>query len=391
MTSGNIPRRKFLGLTGLGALGLTLTANKSFGLVPFSSAQEVLLYVGTYTSGRSEGIYICSFNPVTGEIKEVGTVKGVANPSFLAIDRQRQYLYAVNEVEDFGGKPSGAVSAFRIGAKTGMLTFINQQPSMGGAPCYLIVDNSRRFVLLANYSGGNVAVVPVHNGTLGTPVDVVQHQGHSTGAEPQKVPHAHSIVLDKANRYVFAADLGLDRIMIYKFDSRQGKLKANDQPWAQLKSGAGPRHFTFHPSERWAYVINELDSTITAFAYDKARGRLNEVQTIDTLPSGFKDKNSCADIHISPSGKFLYGSNRGHNSIVVFAIDPLTGKLTVVEHVSTGGKTPRNFALDPSGGFLLAANQNSDNIVSFRIDPKRGTLAPTGHVANIPTPVCLRF
>jgi 6-phosphogluconolactonase len=390
MTSGNIPRRKFLGLTGLGVFGLTLTGNRSFGR-PFSSAQNVRLYVGTYTSGRSEGIYICSFNPVTGEIKQVATVKGVANPSFLAIDRLRQHLYAVNEVEDFGGKPSGAVSAFRIAAKTGMLTFINQQPSMGGAPCYVIADNSRRFVLLANYSGGNVSVVPVRDGTLGTPVDVVQHHRDSTGAEPQQVPHAHSIVFDKANRYVFAADLGLDRIMIYQFDSRQGKLKANDQPWAQLKSGAGPRHFTFHPSERWAYVINELDSTITAFAYDKARGRLNEVQTIDTLPSGFRDRNSCADIHISPSGRFLYGSNRGHDSIAVFAIDPLTGKLTVVEHVPTGGKTPRNFAIDPSGGFLLAANQNSDNIVSFRIDPKRGTLQPTGHSIEIPTPVCLRF
>jgi 6-phosphogluconolactonase len=374
-------------MTGLGVLGLTIHT-RCHGPVSAESEKGILFYVGTYTSGRSEGIYLCSLDRESGEIKQLGTVKGVANPSFLAIDRHRRYLYAVNEVNVFGGKPSGAVSAFRIDAKTGMLNFINQQPSLGGGPCHLIVDDSRRFVLVANYGGGSVAVIPLHEGGLETPVDFAQHHGPSAH---QQVPHAHCVVLDADNRYLFVPDLGLDRIMIYKFDSRGGKLTANDQPWAQLKQGAGPRHFTFHRNERWAYVINELDSTVTAFAYEKARGRLNEIQTITTIPTDFADKNYCADVHISPSGKFLYGSNRGHNSIVVFAIDSHTGKLTFVEHVATGGKTPRNFAIDPSGRFLLAANQNSDNIVSFRIDRKEGKLTPTGPVLEIPTPVCLRF
>ena len=389
MRASTPSRRKFLGLTSLGVLGLSLPAHLGFS--HFRSTRELLVYVGTYTSGRSEGIYICRFDLSSGELRRVGVAKGVVNPSFLAIDRQRRFLYAVSEVKEFQGQPSGSVSSFSIDQKTGALKFLNQQPSSGSGPCYLTIDESGRFVLVANYEGGSVAVLPVRDGSLGAPVDMIQHQGSSVDPERQKGPHAHCVLLDKADRYAFVPDLGLDKIMIYRFDARSAKLTPNKERWAQLKPGAGPRHFTFHPNGRWGYVINELDSTMTAFTYDRARGMLTETQMLSTLPADFSGKNSCADVHVSPSGKYLYGSNRGHDSIVVFSIDQATGSLALVEHVSTQGKTPRNFAIDPTGTFLLAANQHSDSVVSFRIDTTSGKLTATGHVTEIPTPVCLRM
>jgi 6-phosphogluconolactonase len=384
-----LPRRKFIGLTTLGMIGLSFPARRhASGLIALPP-RELLLYVGTYTSGKSEGIYVYKFDLSSGELKHLATAKGVVNPSFLAVDPQRQHLYAVNEIEEVGGKPGGALSAFSIDNGTGNLQFLNQQPSLGSDPCHLIVDKSGRFILVANYGGGNAAVLPLQNGNLGPPVDMVQHGGSSVNPERQKGPHAHNVVLDRANRHAFVVDLGLDKIMIYRFDSRSGKLTPNSAPWVKLKPGAGPRHFTFHPNDRFAYVINELDSTLTAFNYDSGSGSLKELQTVSTLPMGFSGENTSADVHVSPSGKFLYGSNRGHDSIVVFSIDQNTGRLTFVEHVSTEGKTPRNFTIDPTGAFLLAANQKSDNVVTFKIDATSGRLRRTGHVAEIPTPVCL--
>jgi 6-phosphogluconolactonase len=352
---------------------------------------ELTLYVGTYTSGKSEGIYLYRMNLSTGELRHFSTIKGIVNPSFLAIDPQRRYLYAVNEVSDFQQKPEGAVTAFSINQRTGDLTRLNQQSSLGGAPCHLTVDRTGRYVLLANYEGGNVAVLPVrHDGSLGAATDRVQHHGSSI-SQRQQGPHAHCIRLDRANRYAFAVDLGIDQIMIYRFDAVRGKLTPNQMPSVRLKPGAGPRHFVFHPDGRHAYVINELDSTITAFTYDEARGALRAVQTTSTLPSDFTGANDCADVQVSPSGKFLYGSNRGHNSIVVFAIDDRTGRLRYVHHEPTRGKTPRNFAIDPTGTYLLVANQESDSIHTFRIDPLEGKLIPTGHMAEVPSPVCLKL
>ena len=391
MKPNRLDRRAFLGLTSWGMLGFSSGTRLSWGALTVMPPRELLLYVGTYTSGRSEGIYICRLNLSSGQVRHVETAKGIVNPSFLALDHNSRHLYAVNEVNEFGGKASGAVSAFKIDPGSGALSLLNQQPSSGSGPCYLSIDKSGKFVLVANYDGGNAAVLPLHDGSLLAPVDMVQHGGSSIDPERQKEPHAHSIVLDKSNHHAFVADLGLDKIMIYRFDSRTGKLAANNAPWVKLKPGAGPRHLTFHSNGRWAYVINELDSTVTAFTYSNASGGLQEMQTIPTLPVGFSTKNSCADIHVSPSGKFLYGSNRGHDSIVVFSIDQATGRLTLVEHVSTRGKTPRNFAIDPTGTYLLAANQNSDSVVSFRIDSVSGKLTPTGHVIEIPTPVCLRM
>lgn len=381
-------RRDFLKTGGVGLFGAvvfrgaTLTREKTY---------ELTVYVGTYTSGKSEGIYVYRMNSGTGELQRRESIKAV-NPSFLTINEDRTYLYAVNEVTEFGGKSSGAVSAFSIDSTTGSLRFLNQQPSMGADPCHVIVDRARRFAIVANYTGGNVSVLPIQrDGSLGPANDVIQHHGSSVNKEHQKGPHAHCVILDSSNRFALASDLGLDKVMIYRFDARAGTLKPGKEPWAQLEPGAGPRHLAFHPNGKYLYVINELNSTLTAFAYDPHNGTLRSLQTVSTLPKDFSGHNDCADVHVSPSGKFLYGSNRGHNSIVVFAVNGNTGKLEYLEHASTQGKTPRNFTIDPTGRFLLAANQDSNTIVTLQIDPLTGRLKATGHVAEVPSPVCLKF
>jgi len=382
-------RRQFLSLAGLTACGLALgSSGKRSG----SSQRELIVYLGTYTNnGRSEGIYVCRLDLSSGELKQIDVAKGVANPSFLTVDPRTHFLYAVNEVEKFEGKASGAVSAFSIEPATGRLRLVNQQSSGGSGPCHLALDGSGRFLLVANYDVGSFEVLPVRQGALGAPVDLIQHRGSSINPKRQAGPHAHCVVTDKNNRRVFVTDLGLDKIMIYEFDSGAGKLTPNQKPWFQTKPGAGPRHFAFHNNGRWAYVISELDSTMSALAYDRESGELREVQTISTLPADFTGKSYCAELQVAPSGKFLYGSNRGHDSIVVYSIDRTTGKLGLVEHTSTGGKTPRNFAIEPGGRWLLAANQNSDSVVSFAIDPKSGKLSPSGHSVEIPVPVCVAF
>ena len=384
-------RRKFLRFAGVGALGLMLP-DLSFPRVwSATRAGELLLYVGTYTSGKSEGIYLYRFSLSSGELKHVTTTKGVKDPSFLAVSPNRRFLYSVNEVEEFENKKSGALSAFAIDQKTGELKLLNQKPTLGGAPCYVVVDRTGRFVLVANYVGGNVAVLPVRrDGSLGEATDMKQGAGSSIN-ERQEGPHAHCLVLDHSNRFAYGCDFGTDKIMIFRFDSRRGKLTPNRTPWVQVKPGAGPRHLTFHPSGKYAYVINELDATLTAFAHDRSNGNLNEVQTAPTLPPDFTAANTSADIHISPDGQFLYCSNRGHDSIAAFKVDRRNGTLTFIAHESTGGKTPRNFAIDSTGTFLLVANQKSDNIVVFRRDLRTGRVSATGQVAEVPSPVCLKF
>jgi 6-phosphogluconolactonase len=391
----NFSRREFL--TALGAAGMFFPLVDSINsqTIKNEKAKEMLVYVGTYTSGksRSEGIYVYKFNAESGALSPYKTVRNVVEPSFLAIDKDKKYLYAVNETIEYEGKKSGAVSAFAIDRKTGDLNFLNKQPSLGGAPCHISVSDNGKFVLVANYVGGNVSVFPIgKNGSLGAAVDLKQHSGSGLNRQRQEAAHAHSIILDRENRFAFANDLGIDKIMIYRFDDETGKLEPNAaQPFYRTKAGAGPRHFKFHPNGKFAFVINELDMTISALDYDARRGTLKEIQSVPTLPAGFSGSNTCADIHVSPDGAFLYGSNRGHESIVSYKIDEKTGKLEYVEHVSTGGKTPRNFAITPNGRFLLAANQNSDSIVTFRIDEKTGKLTPTENRATAASPVCLRI
>lgn len=372
----------------MGILALNLSP---FSTQSFQTNKNYMMYVGTYTNGKSEGIYLYRLDPVTGALTHVHTTKGVTNPSFLAIDPSRRYLFAVNEITEFEGKPGGSISSFAIDQTSGSLTFINRQPTLGGAPCYVTVDKRGKSVLVANYVGGNIAAFQLESdGKLG-PATSFQHQGSGPDKKRQEKPHAHCIVLDAANRYAFSADLGIDKIVGYRFDSKQAVLLEGTPPAVSIEAGAGPRHLTFHPDGGFVYVINELNSTITAFTYSADSGTMKEIQTVSTLPGDFTEESYCADIHLSPDGRFLYGSNRGHNSIVVFAVDKKSGKLSYVEHVSTQGKWPRNFAIDPSGKFLLVANQHTDNIVTFRIDGKSGKLTPTGHVTEVPSPVCLRF
>lgn len=389
MKNLNTTRREFLGAASLAALGVSLPGTVRAANPLPANAGSRLVFLGTYTKGRSEGIYVCRLDLFSGELRQVAVAKGVTNPSFLAIDPRRQFLYAVNEVSTFADKPSGAVSSFSIDPRTGALQFLNQQPSGGSGPCHLTVDATNKFLLVANYDAGSVAVLPVKNGRLQAPVTVVQHHGASVNPERQQGPHAHGVLLDKANRHLFVPDLGLDKIMIYEFDARRGKLTAGRESWFQLPPGAGPRHFTIHPNGRRGYVINELNSTITACAYDPALGTLKQKQTVSTLPADFSGPNSCAEIVVAPSGRFVYGSNRGHDSIAVFSLAEHTGRLDPVQHVATQGKTPRSFAIDPAGDFLLAANQNSDNVVTYRLDRLSGKLSPTGHALEIPTPVCV--
>lgn len=380
-------RREFL-ITSVGATVGTLAFPGGAWSMPLT--KELRLYIGTYTSGKSEGIYRYSMSPQTGELMYVNSYKA-DNPSFLTIDPTRRHLYAVNEVKEFDGKSSGAVSAFLINPMTGDIKFLNQQPSLGADPCHLTVDRKRKFVLVANYTGGSLAVLPItRDGSLGTSTDFIQLEGSSI-KEQQDGPHAHCIRLDTANRFALAADLGTDKVMIYRFDPAAGKLKNSRQKYISLLPGAGPRHLTLHPRGRFAYVINELDSTMSAMVSDPSRGTLRLIETVSTLPKEFSGTSYCADVHISPSGRFLYGSNRGHDSIVVFRINENTGRLTYVEHVSTQGHWPRNFVIEPFGRFLLVANQRSDSVVTFKIDSKTGRLTATGHIAQIPSPVCLKF
>ena len=358
-----------------------------------SAAQRgSLAYIGTYTRGKSQGIYCYRSDPETGALQLAGTTGGVQNPSFVALHPSGRFLYSVSEVGESGGRPGGAVAACAVEPASGRLTFLNQQSSGGVGPCHVAVDHTGRCVFAANYASGSVAMLPIQaDGSLGAASDFHQHVGSSVNPRRQEGPHAHSANVAPDNRFVFVADLGLDRVMAYRIDLAAGTFPPNDPPYVALHPGAGPRHMAFHPSGRYAYVINELDSTVTAFAYDAQRGALSEIETVATLPQGFEGTNYPADVHVSADGRFLYGSNRGHDSIVVYAIDVASGKLSMLSHTSTQGKYPRNFAIDPTGHWLYVANQNTDNIVIYRIDPASGALTPTGEQVEVPIPVCIQF
>lgn len=355
---------------------------------------KYLFYVGTYTENgsKSKGIYAYRYDAASQEITPLGLAAETRNPSWVAIHPNGRFLYAVNEVQNYNGPNSGGVSAFSIDRNTGKLTFLNEVSSRGADPCYVTVDGTGKYVLVANYTGGSVAVFPVlENGRLGDALGFVQHTGHGPNPKRQEGPHAHSIDLSPDNRFVMVDDLGLDELLVYKFDASKGTLTPNDPPFAKLDPGAGPRHFALDPSGKFAYVISEMHSTVTAFSADLKAGTFRPLQTISALPEGFKGPNDDAEIEVHPSGKFLYGSNRGHDSITVFAIDSGKGTLALVEHASTSGKTPRNFAIDPAGKLLFAANQESDNIIVFHIDEKTGKLTPTGKVLEVGQPVCVKF
>jgi len=353
------------------------------------------LLCGTYTKGESVGIYPMYFAPRTARLSLAGDPCRTLHPSFLALHPHRPFVYAVNELAGRGGV-HGRVSAFRIAwdADREVLTPVGDVSSGGNAPCHIAVDGRGAFAVVANYADGRVALVPISkDGTLGEPCHVVQHQGRSVHPQRQTGPHAHSTLIDEAHDLVYAADLGLDRILIYRLDRTAGKLLPADPPSAATRPGAGPRHMARHPNGAFLFAIDELDSTVTVFrrAADNPAA-LEPAAVVSTLPEGFEGHNTCADIHIHPSGRTVYGSNRGHDSIVVFRFHPETGRLKPVQFVSTRGKHPRNFTLSPDARFLLAANQNTFNITIFRVRPEDGLLdeTPVGE-ATVPYPVCLVF
>ena len=360
------------------------------------------VYVGTYThpilfgtgqilEGKGEGIYLFRMDPETGRLTRQETTTGVVNPSYLTLDPARRHLYAVNELKTFGGMASGAVSAFRVEPETGRLTFLNQKSTGGTDPCHVVVNDRSTQVFVSNFMSGSVCVFPIQpDGTLGDASQFIQHSGSSVHPKRQRGPHAHSLIFDKHNRFAFVPDLGMDKLMVYKTDFDKGRLSPAKVPFVSVQPGAGPRHCVFHPSGRYCYLIQELDSTLSAYRYNPNDGTFELLQTVPTVVSdGFTGDNTCADVQILPKGRFVYGSNRGHDSIVIYRIDQETGRLSFVGMESTRGRTPRNFAIDPTGRFLLAANQDSDNIIVFRIDPETGMLSAVDQTA-VPTPVCVR-
>ena len=350
------------------------------------SADEYIVYFGTYTASVSKGIYAATFQPSTGKLTPLGVVAEAPNPSFLAIRPDHKFLYAVNWKAS-GDQPGDTVSAFSIDPRTAKLTFLNKVSSHGEMPTHLAMDGRGETLVVANYGSGTVAALPIgRDGRLGEATSVDQHSGPPVAAHGG-VPHAHDVLF--VDRLVFIAELGLDRVYTYNFDAARHTISAHDPAYVSTAPGSGPRHMALHPKGKFLFVNNETNSTVSVFARDG--GALKEIQTISTLPVDFHDKNSTAEIQIDRAGKFVYVSNRGQDSIAVFAVDAESGKLTPVEHVPTGGKTPRNFSLDPTGGYLFAANENSSSVVLFRVDAGTGRLRATGQVLEIPSPSCVIF
>ncbi len=367
-------------------------------LLLFSSAQtsgkpaakgQCLAYVGTYTTKTSsKGIYAFQFDTATGQLSLIGVAAETTDPSWVVVHPNGKYLYAANET----GK-SSTISAFAIEPKTGKLTLVNQLPALGEDPCYLSFDKTGKYLLVANYSSGTITVFPIlADGLLGEHTALMKDQG-ATGPnkERQEAPHAHWIETSPDNRFVLVADLGLDEVLVYKFDAASGTLAPNEPAFARLKAGSGPRHAVFYPNGKFVFAVSELSSTATSFAYDLKKGTLKEIAAASALPPGFSGRNDVAEAAVHPNGKFLYVSNRGNDSIAIFSIDPVNRTLTPTGGIPTGGKEPRHFAIDPSGKYLLAENQFSNNIVVFKIDPTTGGLTPTGQVVEVPSPVDLTF
>jgi 6-phosphogluconolactonase len=373
-------------------LGAAVAGGALSDLNSAEAPDSMWVYIGTYTRGESRGIYAFRLNMKTGELTPKGLAAETVSPSFLAIHQNGRFLYAANETGSFKGSKSGGVSAFSIDRESGKLTLLNDRLSGGGGPCHLVVDKTGRNVLVANYGGGSVSVLPIgRDGRLGEATAFVQHEGSSVNPRRQKGPHAHSINVSNDNRHAVVADLGMDKIMVYRFDAEKGTLEAGAQPFAKTKPGGGPRHFAFHPNGKLAFTNLEMTSEVTPFAYAAGNGGLEAGKIVSTLPNGPVPGNSTAEVRVHPGGKFLYCSNRGHNSIAVFRIDRETGALNRIQNESTGGEIPRNFGIDPTGRFLLAANQKTGNVVVFRIDQKTGKLKPTGHSAKAPMAVCVKF
>ncbi len=379
---------------------LALAALLSFAITAIVAPQATAadktnrywVFVGTYTSPTNPGIHLLQLDAGTGQVQYVGVAATIQNPTFLAVDAANKCLYAVGEISRFEGKPAGAVSAFAIDRQTGSLKALGNQSSGGPGPCHVSLDRQNRNVLVANYGGGSVAVLPVNvDGSLKPASSFIQHTGKGPNPRRQEAPHAHGIYPAPSGDRVLVPDLGLDKVLVYRLDTALGTLTPNDPPAGITAPGAGPRHIAFHPTRNLVYCVNELDSTVTTFAYDPTSGSLTATGNISTLPAGFKDPTTTAEIFVHPNGKFVYASNRGHDSIAVFEVDGSTGRLSAKGHTPTGGQQPRNFNIDPTGRWLLAANQKTGNILVFGINSETGELKATGTELKAPSPVCLVF
>lgn len=348
--------------------------------------------IGTYTSGTNRGFYAADFDPATGRLNEPTLAAESRNPAFLAAAPGGRFIYAVSETASPDGRSGGAVAAFARDPQTGKFTFLNRQPSGGAGPCHVAVDRTGRCALVANYGSGSVAALPVRaDGGLDAPASVIQHTGSSVNPSRQSGPHAHQVVLDPSNRFALVCDLGLDQVRVYRFDASKAGLTPNSPPFASVAPGSGPRHLAFHPNGRWVFVLNEMAATITVFRWNGVLGTLADVGTVATLPKDFSGADTAAEIVVHPEGRFLFASNRGHDSVAVLAVDDATGRLTPRQHLSAGGKMPRFIGVDPSGRWLLAANQASDSVVVFPFDSTAGRLGDPVQTLHAPTPVCLLF
>lgn len=352
------------------------------------------VYVGTYTGGESRGIYTMRLDLASGQLADVKLAAELSSPSFLAIHPNGRFVYAVSEIGNFQEQPVGGLSALQI-QPGGELQLLNQQPSGGSGPCHVSIHPAGKIAFVANYGGGSVASFPIQDdGLLGPAASVINHTGSSINPQRQEAPHAHSIYPDPTAKFAVAADLGTDQVLVYRIDEASSALLPNDPPFVSTPAGGGPRHSAFHPAGQTLYVNDELTSAVSVYAYDGARGALTYLQTLSTLPAGADAAalgNSTAETRVHPNGKFVYVSNRGHNSIAIFRVIDAQGTLEAVGHESTRGKVPRNFGIDPTGQYLLAANQDSGTIAVFRIDGERGTLAPLGEPVAVPMPVCVKF
>ena len=356
------------------------------GMAAQAQSTKEIMYVGTYSVRGSEGIYVFEFDRKAGTMQPIQATSNGKSPSFLAIHPSGNYLYAVNE----GADKTGGVSAYAIDKATGKLTFLNGQSSLGGGPCHISIDQTGQTAFVSNYGGGSLAVLPIKaDGTLGEATDSVRDAGSGPNAQRQEKPHVHSATLAPDNRFVYVADLSTDKLNIFDVDVKASKVKPAQTPFASVKPGSGPRHFTFHPNGKYAYLVEELTSTVAVFSRNAKTGALTLLtDNVKTLPDDFTGQNTSADIHVDPSGKFLYQSNRGHNSLAIFAIGN-DGKLTKVGNQPTEGKTPRNFLIDPKGDYVFVAHQDSDNITIFKRDQKTGELTFTGQSVKVPAAVCI--
>ncbi|MDE2999719.1 MAG: lactonase family protein [Gemmatimonadota bacterium] len=354
------------------------------------SGGHVTVYVGTYTDDRTEGLHILRLDTSSGDLEAVSKVPDVHNPFFLAADAGARFLYAACAMDEFDGRPGGCIKSFAIDAESGSLALLNEQHAGGDLPCYLSVDRTGRCLLSGNYGSGSVSTLPIdEEGRVEPVAQVVRHEGSSVDSGRQEAPHVHSIVLSPDHRFAFSADLGIDKVMSYELDASSATIEPTGQGFVSTRAGAGPRHVSFHPDGSRAYVINELDSTIAVFDYDVESGSLSERQTLSALPGDYDGDNFCADVRVHPSGRFLYGSNRGHDSIVIMSIDGETGELTPLAHEPSGGAWPWNLEFDPAGEFVLAANQRGNLVSCFRIDPDTGALDPAGRPVEVPGAVCV--